>query len=391
MTQGPIVLKPKRLFIVAGETSGDIHASNLIRKLRQAEPDLVIDGLGGPRMAEAGCNVLVNMLETMDIMWFKAVLANIKKITGIRDLALEHMRRNPPDAFVTVDYPGFNLYLARHVRKLPGHVPAVYYIAPQIWAWWVSRWKKIKARFDKVLCIFPFEQAFYRRFDVPVRYVGHPLFDHLEQIDMDASFRGSLQMSEGDRLVALLPGTRIQHIDSKLPVMLKAARMIHRHDPHVHFVIPCLDQSRKQHIKAMLARHHLAELPLQIVMNRTFELMKAADLAITASGSTTLELAHFGTPMVVVYRVSRFDKLMAWALKKTRYIAMVNILGGREVVPEFLCHTDTDEVGKAALEILENPERAHEVKRGIAEVMSIIDHPGASQRAAEEILAMMNR
>lgn len=373
---------PPRIFIVAGETSGDIHAASLIREILRREPDAEIEGLGGPRMEAAGCRLLTNMLGGLDVMWFGKFAGNLKRGFALQKLALDHLDEHGADVVVLVDYPGFNLHLAKNIEKRG--VPIVYYIAPQIWAWWLSRWKKIKRRIARVLVIFPFERDLYEGFDIPVEYVGHPMFDHMAHLEVDEGFEAEVRRSGSETLVALLPGTREQHIRGKLPVMLKAARRILNAGVDAHFVVPCVDEARRELIREQMTEH---DIPADTVLHRTYELMRCADLAITASGTTTLELAHFRTPMVVIYRVSRFEMLLARLFKRTPLIAMINILAGREIVPEFLMSRDEDErVAEAALEVLQNDDRRKTMIADIDRVMTEIEHPGASQRAAEAVL-----
>jgi lipid-A-disaccharide synthase len=380
-SQGP------KIFIIAGETSGDIHAASLIRHIKKLAPHAQFTGLGGPRMEAEGCRLLANLLQSMDIMWFSKVFTSIGTIFRTKRLATDFFDSDRPDVVVPIDYPGFNLWISKfaHARG----IPVVYYISPQIWAWGRGRWKKIKQRIAKVLCIFPFEETLYQSLNIPVQYVGHPLFDHLDHLTLDDSFEASIRTTSDEKIVALLPGTRAQHIQMKLPLMLKAADLIQKSEPNARFIVPCLDPQRRDLILT-LAKPFNVEITT--VMNRTFELMKCAAAAVTTSGSATLELAHFRTPMVVVYRIRPRDMILAWLFKRTKLIAMPNILAGREVVPEFLLTSDrADLVAGEVLKILEDSNHRRQMKTGLDELMQTIDQPGASERAAGEILKVIEQ
>jgi len=375
--------RPLRLFFSVGDISADQHAANLIREIRNLRGDAVIEGMGGPLMAEAGCKIHY-VLTTMNVMWFRKVFTQLHRVWRILKATLRHFETNRPDAVVVMDFPGFNLTLARCLRKR--RIPVVYYVSPQIWAWMPSRIRKIRRRVTRVLCIFPFEEEIYRRSGVPVEYVGHPLFDHLDRVGIDEEFCRTLRRQPGQALIGLLPGSRVQEIRRLLPVMARAAGVVARDPraPKALFAVSCIEEGHADIARSILKKF---DVPVQVFTRRTLEVMKEADVCMVASGTATLELAHFGTPMVVMYRVNPLSYLMARLFMRTQYIGMVNILSGREVVPDRLLWRDDPEgLAQEVLDLLSNAQRRKEVTEALQQLRAKLDHPGASRQAARSIL-----
>lgn len=373
--------RPTRLFFCVGDVSADQHAAALIRELRARRPDVIVEGLGGPRMAEAGCRLL-DTLTTMNVMWFSNLVSVFRRAHRLQREALAHMAAHPPDAVVMLDFPGFNLMLARRLKKLG--VPVIYYISPQFWAWLPGRIRKIKARVGKMLCIFPFEEKLYRDAGVPVEHVGHPLFDHLAGMSLDAEFRRSLRDGGPEPLIGLLPGSRRQEIRDLLPIMAKAGAIVRREMPKAAFVVACPNEEMESLAADVLKRY---DLPARIVRGRTYEVMAEADLCMVKAGTATMELVHFGTPMMILYRVNVPGILLDKMLRRTEFIGMPNILLGREAVPERLMWRDQPErVAALALDIARRPERRAEIRAALASLRKDIDWPGASGRAADAVL-----
>ena len=372
---------PPRLFFSVGDVSADLHTANLIREIRKLRPDTVIEGFGGPRMREAGCDIR-HPLTTMNVMGVRNVFAHLHTVWATQRAALRHFEKHRPDTVVTVDFPGYNLTLARWLR--PRRIPVVCYISPQIWAWLPGRIRKIRKRITKVLCIFPFEERIYRNAGVPVEYVGHPLFDHLDGLKIDEDFCRRLRGEAGGVLIGLLPGSRTQEIRHLLPVMAKSARVIARELPQVRFVLPFRGEEHHRMIRAILRRF---DVPVSLCRDRTFEVMKEADFCMVTSGTATLELAHFNTPMMVMYRLDWPTYVFVRPFMHTEFIGMVNILSGREIVPDrLLWHDDAERLAREALDIVGNPDRKREITDALRKLRVELDHPGASRQAAESIL-----
>ena len=371
---------PPRLFFSVGDISADLHGANLIREIKRIRPDAIIEGMGGPRMREAGCDIHYP-LTNMNVMWFRNVAGHLHKVWQTQRAALKHFEKCRPDAVVVIDFPGYNLALARWLR--PRRIPVICYISPQIWAWLPGRIRKIRKRITKMLCIFPFEEEIYREAGIPVEYVGHPLFDRLNKVHIDEAFCNALREGAPDALIGLLPGSRAQEVKRLLPVMARAAAFIARKLPNVTFALPYAEQHERL-VKRVLRRY---DIPVRIFRNRALEVMKASDLCMVTSGTATLELAHFNTPMVVMYRVSWLSYLITRLLMHTEFIGMVNILSGREVVPDrLLWRDDPERLAQDTLDIIGNPSRRKEITGALGEIRAKLDHPGASRQTAEAIL-----
>jgi len=369
-----------KIFFVVGDHSGDLHAASLIREIRRLSPEAKIYGFGGPLMAEAGCELHYD-LTTLSIMWFRRVFYNLHKFCNLQRQALEKIDDDPPDALVLVDYPGFNLTLARWMKKRP--IPVIYYIPPQIWAWFTHRVYKIRSRIQKVLTVLPFENHYYERAGIPVEYVGHPLFDHLRGVRLDREFISGIASAEKP-LVGLLPGSRDQEVKSLLPAMLKCSKKIKEDIGDVRFVIALAPAIHPETVSKI---QHRFRTDYEIFRSKTYEIMTASDACLAASGTTTLELAYFGTPMVVLYRANLPSYIFGRSVMRTEYIALVNVIAGREIVPEMLMWRDNPPAIASRLErLLRDTSYREKVCEEMRQVISLADRPGASTLAAGAIL-----
>ncbi len=380
-----------RIFISAGEPSGDLHAANLIHSLRKRWPDAEFVGYGGPRMEEAGATVLFPLVD-MAVMWFLRVLLNLPKFFALVDRADDYFRDEKPDGVVVIDYPGFNWWIARKAKERG--IPVFYYVPPQIWAWAGWRVKKVRKYVDHVLCSLPFEPAWYHERGVmQAQHVGHPYFDELAERVLDQSFLADQRRKPGP-VVALLPGSRTQEVTRNLPVMFRAAAKLLAAHPTLHprFVVTCLHDRHKALAEGLLAQSGLhAKLPIEIHSARTAELIRLADVAWAVSGSVGLELMMEALPTVVLYKVNRIDLLIARPFIKAKYISLVNLLADAEVMPEYL--TDRDASGDLAAwagRWLAEPSERARAAAALAELRSRVAVPGASDRAAEAIVAALS-
>lgn len=364
-----------RIFFSAGESSGDMHGANLIRALREASPGLVCEGLGGPRMAEAGMELHCD-LAGRAIMGFAEV---VKSFSYIRRVFLEtvaRLEKTRPDCLVTIDYPGFNIRLAQRAKALG--IPVAYYISPQVWAWKKRRIYTIAKAVDKMLAILPFEEELYKRVGVDCAYVGHPLLDQIERTPVTGLF-------QGDMVIGILPGSREQEIRRLLGVMLDAARGIRNQYPQARFVAPCVDVTREQQVRALAG-----DFPLETVIGKTYEVLKAARFCLVASGTATLETALFGVPMLIVYKTAPINYWIARSVVDIKFIGLANILAGRGIVPEFIQDDACAErMLPAALELIGDTPRRAAMLNDLAAVREQLGGPGASARAASEILTLV--
>ncbi len=328
------------IYFLAGEDSGDLHGANLIAALRRQCPNARVRGMGGPRMEDAGCDLDFDLVR-MNVMGFLPVILSVGAFFGLFRRFLRMLDTDPPDVLVPVDYPGFNLRAARAAKKRG--IRVVYYIAPQVWAWAPWRIRKIARSVDRMLVILPFEKDLYVKSGVPAAFVGHPLFEHLDRV---APARSGVQPGEPVKRVGLLPGSRTAEVRTILPMMLRAALQIREEHPGASFVLPYQREKLGREIDIILAKEG-KNFDLEIVEGRTHEVMSGLDLAMVASGTASLELAFYRVPMVVMYRIGPVAAFFKRFLVISPYIALVNIVGGGEIVPELVGHRD--ESGAAAL------------------------------------------
>lgn len=379
---------PMRIFLSTGEPSGDLHAANLIRALRKRLPDAEFVGYGGPHMARAGARVLFPLTE-LAVMWFLRVLLNIHKFIGLLNRASEEFRDHRPDALVLIDYPGFNWAMARRAKERG--IPVIYYVPPQLWAWAGWRVKKMRKYVDLVLCSLPFEERWYKdRGVAAATFVGHPYFDELADRELDGEFVASMR-ADGSEIVAILPGSRTQEIIRNLPMMLRAAVAVHRARPDARFEVACLHEKHQRMVRNMIEELGVGDLPITVHAGRTAELIRVATLAWSVSGSVSLELLTEALPTVIVYRVRPIDLWIARPFIKAKYITLVNLLADRELMPEYLTSKDVDEeLAGWATHWLDEPVERAAASEALAELRDRVARPGASERAAARIAALVD-
>jgi len=376
-----------RIFLSAGEPSGDLHAANLIKSLRNRWPDAEFVGYGGPRMAEAGAEVLFPLVD-MAVMWVLRVVLNLHTFVGLLGKADRYFRDHRPEAVILIDYPGFHWWVARKAKARG--IPVFYYVPPQIWAWAGWRVEKVRKYVDHVLCSLPFEPAWYHERGVArARYVGHPYFDELAERHLDAAFVDA-ERAKGGPVVAILPGSRTQEVTRNLPVMLRAAAKLAASRPELRarFVVACLHDRHKAAVEALIAGAGLpAGLPVELHSARTPELIRLADVAWAVSGSVGLELMMEALPTVVLYKVNRIDLIIARPFIKAKYISLVNLLADAEVMPEYLTDRDvSDELAGWAGQWLGDPAERAKTADALAALREKVAQPGASERAADEVV-----
>lgn len=371
-----------KIFISAGEPSGDIHGSNLMLEVLKREPGAEFYGLGRHRMVEAGLRCL-HPMDNHSVMWAH-ILGRIPTLWQIYQDCKEFFKAQRPSSVVLIDYAGFNFYLAQAASRLD--IPVLYYISPQLWAHGAWRVKKLKRMVKKVLVIYPFEEDFYSRAGIPVRYVGHPLFDELAKRTINTEMVHHLK-EKGKNLISLLPGSREQEVAKLLPIFLKAAQAIQKKLPQSHFTISC------PHVKVMpMMESQLRQsgVSAEIVLGHLSELIAASDLCITGSGTVTLEIAAHLRPMVIAYRITPFAYFVARPYMETPYLSLVNKMAESHLVPERLMYRDDYQwIADRAVELILDKDRRDFVVRGLEKVKGQIGTPGASARAAQEVLQMM--
>jgi lipid-A-disaccharide synthase len=383
-----------RIFISAGEPSGDLHAANLIRSLQQRLPGAEFSGFGGKRMAEAGAHLLYP-LANLAVMWFWNVLLNLVTFVRLVLLADRWFRDERPDAVVLVDYPGLHWWLARRAKARG--IPVFYFVPPQLWAWAGWRVGKVRKYVDQVLCSLPFEPAWYQARGVTAAvHVGHPYFDELADRPLDAAFLAEHRHRPGP-LVVILPGSRTQEVVRNFPDMLRAASTLARQRPDVRFAVACLHERHKAMVERIIAAAgdgsgRSSVPPIEVQAARTPELIRLARVAWAVSGSVGLELMVEALPSVVLYKVKRFDLWLARPFIKSRYISLVNLLASDEVFPEYLTWRDVSgELVRWARAWLDDSAARERATRSLETLRRRVAQPGASDRAADCILAWLRR
>ena len=343
---------PLRIGILAGEASGDILGSRVVAALRSRVPDLIVEGIGGPLLAQQGLDSLFPM-ERLSVMGFVEPLKRLPELLNIRKRVFEHFRDNPPDLFLGIDSPDFNLTLERQLRECG--IPVAHLVSPTVWAWRQKRIHKIARSVDLMLCLFPFEQDIYQQHDIPCRFVGHPLADELPlQPDRDAA-RAGLGIASDTTVLAVLPGSRGGEVAAPAPLFLEVVRRLKATHPALHVLMPAANSERMVQLKALLAQTQ--DLPVTLVQGESREVMAAADAVLLASGTATLEAMLLKRPMVVAYRMSSLSWALVIRLVQTPFAALPNILAGKALVPEFIQDAATAEgIASAVNEILEGTD-----------------------------------
>jgi lipid-A-disaccharide synthase len=371
-----------RLLVCAGEPSGDLYGGELVRHLRHEVPDLEVFGLGGDHLAGQGSHLLAHVRE-LAVVGLLEVISHLRRLRRVFRSVLDEVDRARPDAAVLVDYPDFNLRLARELRRRG--VPVVYYVSPQVWAWRRGRLRGIRETVERMLVIFPFEEAIYREAGIPVSFVGHPLVDLVAPPPDRDSFLRAEGLDPGRPVLAVLPGSRPKEVALNLPPLAGGLARIHAARPDVQLMLalaPSLDEA--------LVRAGLGPTPVRLVRGQAHAALGSATASLVASGTATVEAALLDAPLVVVYRLSALTYQLGRRLVKVPHFAMVNLIAGRRLAPELIQADFTPErVTEESLALLDDPARREAMREGLAEVRRRLGAPGASARAAGEVAALV--
>ncbi len=368
-----------KLFVSAGEPSGDLHGSNFIRSVLDRRPDAQVTALGGPLMRAAGARLLYPLTE-LAVMGFSQVLTNLPTFYRVGDLAVRHVRAVRPDAVVLIDYPGFHLALAKRLRA--AGVPVYYFVPPQIWGWKQWRVRTVRKYFAGVLTALPFEEDWYRARHVNTRYIGHPYFDELARQRPDPAFLAAERARPGTR-VGLLPGSRTREVAANAGMILAAARKVHAARPDTRFLVAAYNDRQAAAVRAALP----PGVPIDVHVGRTPEVIELADACVAVSGSVGLELMYRAKPTVVVYRLKPTTLWLVMRLVKVRYMSLVNLLAGEELYPEIPTSRDeSDRIAGHLLEWLTDPVRRGALVGRLEALRDRVAVPGACERAAAYIL-----
>ena len=362
-----------KYYIIAGEASGDLHASNLVAEIKKKDKKAEFRGCGGDLMKAQGVELLKHY-RTMAYMGFVEVAVNLRKVLGNIAQCKKDIVAYHPDVVILVDYPGFNLRIADFAHE--NGLKVVYYISPQIWAWKRRRVHKIKKSVDKMLVILPFEEEFYRRYGVDVTFVGNPLLDELAKVGTGnrSIFLRRNSLGERREIIALLPGSRRQEVKRTLPVMIKVAS----HFPDYQFVIAGISSLDKSLYKDIMGQSDVF-----FVENQTYELLQNSSAALVTSGTATLETALFSIPEVVCYKATGFSYRLAKWMIKVKFISLVNLIMDREVVKELIQgDMNEDNLVKELDQLLHNGKRQRKLLEDYEELKDKLGNVGASEKAA---------
>jgi len=371
----------KRVMMIAGEASGDLHGSGVVRELLRRRPDLQVYGVGGDRMQQEGMELVLHSSEVA-FMGFLEVLRNLPTIRQVERRLRGLLRERPPDVVVLIDYPGFNLRFAGFVRR--AGIPVLYYISPQVWAWHRRRVGRLKKVVNAMKVVFPFEVDFYRQYLMDVEFVGHPLAERIGSTATREEFCSRHGLDPAGKLIGLFPGSRLQEIQRILPAMLEGALDLRRRRG-VQVAV-----SVSANLPTALFREMVKpESGVVLVEHTPYDLMQVADAAAVTSGTATLEAGWFGLPMVIVYKTSAITYGIGRALVRVSSIGLANIVAGSAVVPELL---QGDVTGPRLSRVLErlafDLEYASAMRSRLAVIKEKLGPPGASARVAESILAI---
>lgn len=379
------------ILIVAGEASGDLHGSNLIKALKEIDPALRFYGVGGEKMKGAGLSAIEDS-KNLAVVGISEVILKLGRLYAAFNKLKNTLDENRPDVVVLIDFPDFNLRFAKEAYKRG--IPVIYYIGPQVWAWRRGRVKKIARLVDKMLVVFPFESDIYKKAGMDVDYVGHPLSGIVScSLSKEYALSG-LNMGHGP-VVALLPGSRRHEVERLLPVMLEAAASIKREIKDVQFILPLADTIEQAFIEEIISDFDKGvqgggKSVFHIVSGRIYEVLKASDAAIVTSGTATLETALMEVPMVIVYKVSILTSIIGRMLVGVDYIGLPNIVAGKWVVPELVQENARPElIAKEILKFLGDSDTRNRVVSELKEIGKKLGSGDASKKAAEEIYAFL--
>jgi len=371
------------VLLSVGDASGDVYAGDFVRELLQLRPGTRFLGMGGVELAKTGMEIVVDQREVAVGGLFE-LLPDLPRVVRAWRRMVAALHRARPDLVVLVDSSGFNLPFARRAKRLG--IPTLYYVSPQVWGWRRGRIGKIARFVGRLAVIFPFEPKVYEGTGVPVEFVGHPLVERLAEMSRvdKAGARRALGLPADARIVALLPGSRRNEIHYVLPLHLETARVLHARDPRIHFVMPCAPSLDRETLDEAVRRARLPSL-LELKMQRgdAHRVLRAADVALCKPGTSTLEAALLGCPLVVAARSNRLTAFVLRRLVRVDYLAMPNLIAGEEVVPELLQEqADPERIADAVQALLEGPARAAQEAR-LASLRIGLSRGGAARRAAE--------
>lgn len=374
----------RRVMIVAGEASGDLHGAKLVHALKKLHPDMDCYGIGGERMRQAGFHGLVDVSE-LSVIGLTEAVKHYRRLRRILNRMKEELQLNRPELLVLIDSPDFNLPLARAARKLG--IKVLYYISPQIWAWRSSRIRVIKHCVDMMATVFPFEENFYRDAGVPVAYVGHPLVEDAHATADRAALIRSMGLDAEKKIVGIFPGSRESEIEHNLPVLVQSALALSKRLGNLQFVVPVAPT-----LPAHLVERYIQHTPADITATNSdiYDVIDACDAVAATSGTVTLQVTLMQTPMVILYRVSPLTYLILKRLVNFSYAGIANVIADREICREFIQHEASPENIAGELErLLSDPAYTDRMKREMGEIRKILGEKNGSVETAKLALQLI--
>jgi len=367
----------KKIMIVAGEASGDLHGGNLVRAMQNIKPGLSFYGVGGARMKSAGVELLADAAD-MAVVGLTEAAFKLPAILRVMRHLKASLKTERPDLVILIDYPDFNLSLARAARRR--RIQVLYYISPQVWAWRKGRIATIKKTVDRMVVILPFEEEFYRKAGVDVTFVGHPLLDEVRKKYSRQEALSRFGLRDDAITVGILPGSRRSEVSRILPEMLRACGILSEKISPLQFVLPLAGTLDPDFVRNILRQFPIA---VNVIRDGVYDVVAVADAAMVASGTATLEAALLEIPMVVVYKVSALSYAIGRRFIRVGHICLPNIIAGRRVVPELIQSEATPErIASEVRELVVRREKALEMKAALAEIREKLGAPGASRRTA---------
>lgn len=374
--------KQDSVMIIAGEASGDQHGAKLVRAMQKKHSQLFFCGIGGTALREANVRILVDASE-LSVIGFTEVFSKargiLKGIGTIKKLLMSLQ----PDLVILIDFPDFNLHIASIAKKMK--IPVLYYISPQIWAWRQARIKRIVKLVDHMAVILPFEAKLYEEYNIPVTFVGHPLLDTLQP----AMKKKEKSSAKEQYVIGLLPGSRESEIDRHLPVMLETAEILKEKLKHVTFMVSHAPSVEKKHFGALMKAHSRG-LPFEVVSGEVDKVFDRCDLIVAASGTVTLQAAIHGTPLIIIYKLSPLSYWLGKTLIRVPNIGLVNLVAGKQIVPEFVQHhANAENIASAVENMLDGSVDLDQLKKQLLTLRHVLGGAGASERVADIALGML--
>lgn len=376
--------------LIAGEVSGDMHGARLVKELRRKNSALQFIGVGGEHMRAEGVR-LIHHVHDLAVLGAVEVIRHYPKIRAIFYELLAVAKEKRPEVVILIDYPGFNIRFAKQLKKYD--IPVIYYISPQIWAWGQHRRKVIALCVDKMLVFFEFEKQFYHDTGLDVEFVGHPIADTLKTDLTREEFYKKNDISLSTPVIGLLPGSRKNEIIKILPVILESAKKIRDVKSDVQFILPVGSVVPKALLMSIIDKTHMSNLQgIKVIEGQVHETMAYSDMVLIASGTATLETAWFGTPMIIIYKVSFITAVLARMVIKIPYIGLVNVVAGKKIIPEFL-QTDAkpDKIAQCALEYLTDKKLLAIKRQELSVIKEKLGKPDAVARAAQAIMRFLQK